>query len=104
MKEYQSNISAIIHSTMEDLYDAGIVKKQTLKKYDELCLKSIENLSPEEIKKIREQEMVSQPVFAKYLNVSKGIVSAWERGIKKPSGSSLKLLSMVKEKGLEILL
>jgi putative transcriptional regulator len=29
------------------------------------------------------------------------LVSQWERGEKKPSGPSLKLLSLVKHKGLE---
>ncbi|MFI3272184.1 MAG: DNA-binding transcriptional regulator [Pseudomonadota bacterium] len=104
MKEYQSKLSAIIHSTMEDLHGIGVVKRQTLRKYDELCLKTVEPLSADEIKQIREKEMVSQPVFAKYLNVSKGIISAWERGVKKPSGPALKLLTMVKERGLETLL
>ena len=32
MKEYQSQISAIIHSTMEDLHEIGFVSKQTLRK------------------------------------------------------------------------
>ena len=44
---------------------------------------------------------VSQPVFAHYLNVSKGIVSKWERGEKRPDGASLKLLNLVRTKGLK---
>jgi putative transcriptional regulator len=43
---------------------------------------------------------VSQTVFALYLNVSKKSVSQWERGQKKPAGTTLKLLSLVKKKGL----
>ena len=41
-------------------------------------------LIPEEIKAIREEQHVSQPVFARYLNVSKNLVSDWERGQKRP--------------------
>jgi putative transcriptional regulator len=40
-------------------------------------------------------------VFAQYLNVKTKLVSEWERGEKRPSGPSLKLLSIVKSKGLE---
>lgn len=29
---------------------------------------------------------ISQPVFARYLNVSKNLVSDWKRGVKKPGG------------------
>jgi hypothetical protein len=36
-----------------------------------------------------------------YLNISKNQVSAWERGTKKPSGTALKLLTIVKNKGIE---
>lgn len=44
---------------------------------------------------------VSQAVFAHYLNVSVGSVSKWERGEKHPSGPALKLLDLVRRKGLE---
>ena len=56
------------------------------------------------IQAMREQAGVSQAVFARYLNVSTKLVSDWERGVKRPSGPSLKLLSLVKAKGLEAIL
>ena len=46
---------------------------------------------------------VSQPVFARYLNTSASTVKQWESGEKRPSGMALKLLSIVKKHGLEIL-
>jgi transcriptional regulator with XRE-family HTH domain len=46
-------------------------------------------------------QRISQSVFALYLNVRPKLVSEWERGEKKPSGPSLKLLSIVKSKGLD---
>lgn len=49
-----------------------------------------------EVVKIRESLNFSQAVFAKYLNVSVRTVQSWEQGIGKPSGASLKLLSMIK--------
>ena len=54
-----------------------------------------------QIKAIREAEHVSQPVFARYLNVSKNLVSDWERGAKKPGGPALRLLSIIQRSGLD---
>ena len=99
-KQYRSNIMASIHETAEDLYEASLMEKRTMREFDGLCLTPISPLKPEEIRDIRERENVSQVVFANYLNVSKGIVSQWERGEKRPSGASLKLLSLVEKKGL----
>jgi putative transcriptional regulator len=60
-------------------------------------------LASEEIKAIREREHVSQPVFAAYLNVSRNLVSDWERGVKRPGGPALRLLSIIQRKGLQAL-
>lgn len=65
------------------------------------CLAPAPVLSPDEIKAIREAENVSQPVFARYLNVSKNLVSDWERGAKKPGGPALRLLSIIQRSGLD---
>lgn len=51
------------------------------------------------IKAIREAEHVSQPVLARYLNVSKNLVSDRERGAKKPGGPALRLLSIIQRSG-----
>ncbi|NLI29950.1 MAG: helix-turn-helix domain-containing protein [Nitrospiraceae bacterium] len=50
---------------------------------------------------MRKAAGVSQAVFACYLNVSVGLISQWERGEKRPQGPSLKLLNIVKKKGLD---
>ncbi|MBG0800562.1 helix-turn-helix domain-containing protein [Methylocystis sp. H4A] len=47
---------------------------------------------------------MSQGVFASVLKVKPKLVSKWERGEKKPSGFSLKLLSIVKARGLEAII
>ena len=74
--------------------------KQTLRKFDTLCLTPVRRLQPDEISALRERERVSQAVFARYLNVSTGLIGQWERGEKRPAGASLKLLALVQEKGL----
>lgn len=99
-KQYRSDAMASIHETMEALHDVGTIDKQTMRHFDDACLTPVRAMAPEEIKAIREREHVSQTVFANYLNVTTSLVSKWERGEKRPSGASLKLLSLVEKKGL----
>jgi putative transcriptional regulator len=47
---------------------------------------------------------MSQATFALALNVSKILVSKWERGETRPSGPSLKLLALADRKGIEAIL
>lgn len=54
-------------------------------------------LDKTDVVKIRESLNFSQAVFAKYLNVSVKTVQSWEYGIGKPSGASLKLLSIIRK-------
>lgn len=100
-KTYKSDALAAAHETMEDLYEAGIVDKQTMRRFDEMCLTPVRNFSPKEIRALREREGLSQPVFARYLNVTKSLVSQWERGEKHPRGASAKLLALIEKKGLD---
>jgi putative transcriptional regulator len=99
-KAYRSDALAAIHETASDLHDADVMDKRTMRRFDELCLTPVRPLAPEEIRALRERERVSQAVFARYLNVTTGLISQWERGEKKPIGPSLKLLTLVNEKGL----
>jgi putative transcriptional regulator len=99
-KRADTGILASVHETATGLHKAGVIDKATMREFDALCLTPVEPLSPDQIRAIREREQVSQPVFAHYLNVRKDAVSKWERGEKRPDGPSLKLLNLVKAKGL----
>src|ERR1035438_10410865 len=99
-KKFRSDAMAAIHETMEALHTVGAIDKRTMRRFDDACLTPVQPLSPKEIKALREREHVSQTVFANYLNVTTNLVSKWERGEKRPSGASLKLLSLVEKKGL----
>ena len=101
-KKYRSDAMAAIHETMADLHDGGVIDKKTMRRFDVACLTPIRPLKPKQIKAIRERERVSQSVFANYLNVTSSLVSKWERGEKRPSGPSLKLLSLVEKNGLAV--
>jgi len=102
-KTYKSDAFAAIHETASGLHNAGVISKSTMREYEELCLSPVKKLSPEEIKTIREKAHVSQAIFARYLNVSTGVISQWERGERSPAGTSLKLLSIVQKRGLDAL-
>lgn len=99
-KSYRSDAFAAIHETMEALHEVGAVSKQTMRNFDDACLLPVHEFAPEEIKELRQREQISQSVFARYLNVSKNLVSDWERGVKKPGGPALRLLSIIQAKGL----
>jgi putative transcriptional regulator len=101
VKTYQSRIAETVHKTAAGLHDIGAIDKTTMREFDEMCLTLVEALSAREIQRIRKKAGVSQEVFSRYLNVPTTLVSQWERGEKKPSGPSLKLLSLVKHKGLD---
>ena len=99
-RTYKSEALAAIHETVSDMFKAGVIDKQTMRRFDESCLTPVHEFSAAEIRAIREREGVSQTVFAHCLNVTKESVSQWERGQKKPAGSALKLLSLVERRGL----
>ena len=101
-KKYRSKVMAAIHETAVDLDRVGGMDKKTMRKFDALCLTPIQEMTPKKIRALRARENASQTVFAAYLNVTPSLVSKWERGEKHPQGASLKLLSLVAKKGLEI--
>ncbi len=99
--KYQSEIAAAVHEDMRDMFKIGVIDKQTMRTFDELCLVPVQPMTAEEIRTLREREGLSQPVLAWYLNVSKNLISDWERGVRKPGGAALKLLNLVKSKGVQ---
>jgi putative transcriptional regulator len=100
-KPYRSDALASIHETMEALHEVGAIDKQTMREFDAACLTPVSPLSAEAIRALREREHLSQPVFARYLNVSKNLVSDWERGVKRPGGPALRLLTVIEKKGIQ---
>lgn len=95
------SILETIHESAAGLHGAGVMEETTLREFDALCLPPVQPLTPCEIKAIRQRCKVSQPVFARYLNTSPSTVRQWERGVKRPRGTSLRLLDIVNRKGLE---
>jgi putative transcriptional regulator len=102
-RKYKSDAFEAIHSSVAGMYKSGTIDKATMRSFDESCLAVPEKIGPAQIKRIRESQRVSQPVFARYLNTSESTVEKWESGAKKPSGMALKLLTIVQKHGLKML-
>ena len=100
-KTYKSEAMAAVHEMMEGFHQTDAIDKQTMREFDEACLTAANSLAPAEIRAIREREQLSQSVFARYLNVSKNLISDWERGVRRPGGPALRLLTVVQRKGLQ---
>jgi len=102
LRTYRNKMMASVHEMASDFYRDGSLDKKTMREFDVLCLTPVQKMTPEKIRALREREKTSQTVFAAYLNVTPSLVSKWERGEKHPQGASLKLLSLVEKKGLEV--
>lgn len=82
--------------------DVGL-EKTTITMLDKDTLPKVKALSPGEITAVREHAGVSQAVMAAFMNVAVSTISQWERGERRPTGTALKLLHVVKSMGLESL-
>lgn len=95
-----SKILKELHDTAKDMHKIGTLDTTTMREFDALCLPPVKKLTARQIRSLRISHKLSQPVFAAYLNISPSTVRQWENGDKEPSGPSLKLLNIVRDKGL----
>lgn len=101
--KFKSPAFEAIHSAAAGLYSVDAITQETMRSFDETCISRVSDFQPGEIKALRDQLNVSQPVFARYLNTSVSTVQKWESGAKRPGGLALKLLTIVQKHGLEVL-
>lgn len=102
-RRFKSDISEAIHSSAVMLHRVGALDKATMRDFDARHLVVPREIKPAQIKKLREANNVSQPVFARYLNTSESTIEKWETGAKRPSGMALKLLTIVQKHGIRVL-
>ena len=98
----KSIVNSIV-STVKDLNKSGIVDDITMRNINNLCLPEIKDYPPKKIAALRKKFRLSQAALASVFNVSTSTVQKWEQGLKKPTGASKKLLSIIERKGLEVL-
>lgn len=94
----RQTVSDSITSTVQDLYESGLIDEATLKNIKNLCLPEMREYTPQPIVKIRKKLKLSQNELACLFNVSPLTVRNWEKGYKKPSGSSVNLLNLAEKK------
>jgi putative transcriptional regulator len=59
-------------------------------------VKPVKEIKPTGIKNVRKSLHMSQQIFAEVLGVSKKTIEAWEGGSRKPTGSALRLIELLK--------
>jgi putative transcriptional regulator len=101
---HRSHVLKSAHLVAQDNFAVGAIDKTTMREFDASCLTQVEAFTPTRIRDIRARAHLSQAAFALTLNVTKTLVSQWERGEKKPSGPSAKLLTLADNKGIEAIL
>ena len=103
-KKTKSRILQEMHETAMGLAQSGLITKRRLAELQALCQLDVGEMSAQQIKSLRESVQVSQAVLAAILNTSVSTIQKWEIGDKHPSGPSLKLLHLIKRKGIEAVL
>ena len=96
----KNTIKNMVLETIEGLYKAGTVDEITLKEVRAMALPELKPYAPRSIIRLRRKLRLSQAALASFINTSVSTVQKWEQGAKKPSGPALKLLHIIKEKGL----
>ena len=60
-KQYKSEALAAAHEATLGLAEAGLMSKRTMRAFDEMCLTSVEEMVPEDIRALGLRENASQP-------------------------------------------
>ncbi len=95
--EIQFNADDLINA-VEDVRDQISGKRKlTMRKSRVRLPDPAPEVGPEEIAAVRRALNVSQPVFARLLNVPTVTAVSWERGRRKPSGAALRLLQVARK-------
>lgn len=100
----RDSIAKSITNTVQDLNKSGLIDEITMKNIQNLCLPEVKEYSPEKIASLRKKLKLSQAALASIFNISPSTVQKWERGYKKPTGASRKLLDIIERKGLDTLI
>jgi putative transcriptional regulator len=96
-RDIQFNADDLL-SAVEDVRDHVVGKRKVTLRTTQVKLpEPAPEMSPEEIVAARESLNLSQPVFARLLNVPTVTAVSWEKGRRKPSGAALRLLQVARK-------
>ncbi len=71
--KFKSHAMEAIHSAARGMFESGGMEKETMRGFDACCLVA-PAFQAVQIKALREANHVSQPVFARHLNISPSTV------------------------------
>lgn len=95
-EEIEFNAADLMKS-VQMIADHAIGKKKITMRNRELDLpKPIKPMKPTDIRALRGKLGVSQSIFARLLNVPRQTAISWEKGVRRPSGAALKLLTIAR--------
>ena len=97
----KKSVAKSLTSVIDDLHQDGAVDEITMREIHSLCLPDVKEYSADKIVELRKKTHLSQAAFAAIVNVSPSTVQKWERGVKKPTGSSKRLFDIIERKGLD---
>jgi putative transcriptional regulator len=105
-RKQASRLTEALLETAADMNKSGILSAEA---HEKITIRHLgrgleplhKEMSPEDIRKLREEAHLSQAVFARYLNLTPGYVSQLERGAKRPTGPALALLNIIRRKGIQ---
>ena len=95
-REVQFNREEFVNSVQELSDHVSGKRKLTLRTTRVPVAGSAPEVSPDEIEATRKALNLSQPLFAKLLNVPTITAISWEKGRRRPSGAALRLLQIVR--------
>jgi putative transcriptional regulator len=102
--KFKNRLMSEMYETASGLLEAGVISKRRMGEFAALCQPALAVMTPAQIRALRKRCRLSQAVFASVLNASLSTVQKWETGAKRPGGPSLKLLSLIERKGLDVVL
>ena len=93
-KQEDSSLGEILLSGLHEVR-AHVQGKITLREV--VLPERVQEMTPAEIKSLRDRMNVSQVVFAAILNVPTVTAISWEKGRRKPTGAALRLLDFARK-------
>jgi putative transcriptional regulator len=99
-----SKIIEGVRSNLARLHEIGVIDGSEVREFDKSFPARVRSFSATDIKKLRRSFKLSQPVFANHLHTTASTIRKWEQGDTRPSGSALKLLNVIADKGLQAIL
>jgi len=92
-------MSSLFESIKQGLTEAIEYERGNIQnvKVDRIIISPLQIHSGDEIKKIRQQQHMTQKLFATALGVSIKTVEAWESGVNTPSGIANRMLELLSQ-------